>query len=266
MNRIKTIIVDDEAEAREGVEMLLQQDPSIEVVAACSNGLQALEAIRSHQPDLLLLDIQMPQVNGFELLNSLSEEERPVVIFITAYDDYTLKAFEVHAVDYLLKPFTDQRFFVALQHAKQHIEHKRLKAANQQLSQLLATQQQKGIGEEGKLIKESRKLINNRLIIKADGRVHLVPLEKIIWVEAYDYYVKIHVKDHTFVVRDSMKSMEETLPAPQFLRIHKSSIINISHIREINPNPQGEYEVTLAGNELLKVSRNYKDRLKGLIG
>lgn len=263
---IKTIVVDDEAEAREGVEILLQQDPAIEVVAACSNGLQAIEAIRNHQPDLLLLDIQMPQVNGFEVLNSLSEEERPVVIFITAYDDYTLKAFEVHAIDYLLKPFTDQRFFVALQHAKQHIEHKKLKAANRQLSQLLAIQQQKGTGEEGKLIRESRKLINNRLVVKTDGRVHLVPLEKIIWIEAYDYYVKIHVKDHTFVVRDSMKHMEEILPNPQFLRIHKSSIINTSYIMEISSSLQGEYEVTLTGKEPLKVSRNYKDKLKEIIG
>lgn len=161
---------------------------------------------------------------------------------------------------------TSHFLFNALNTIAKHIEHKRLKIANQQLSQLLASQQQKGTGEEGKLIKESRKLIDNRLVVKADGSVHLLPLEKIIWIEAYDYYVKIHVKDHTFVVRDSMKQMEEILPDPQFLRIQKSSIINTSHIAEINSSLQGDYEVILRGSGHLKVSRNYKDKLKKIVG
>ena len=265
MEKINTIIVDDEAEARQGIEILLQRDASIAIVTTCSNGLQAIEAIHQHQPDLLLLDIQMPQVNGFEVLNSLENEVMPAVIFITAYDEYTLKAFEVHAVDYLLKPFTDQRFFAALEHAKKYIEHKRLKETNQQLMQLLAKKKQENQQEEGKLIKESKNLINNRLVVKSDGRVHLVPLERIIWIEAYDYYVKIHTKNQWFVVRDSMKRMEDILPEQQFIRIHKSSIINVQHITQITSTSQGEYEVMVTDSKPLKVSRHFKDKFKELI-
>ncbi len=264
MDKIKTIIVDDEAEAREGIKMLLGQDTEIHITAVCNNGLQAIEAIREHHPDLLLLDIQMPQVSGFEVLNSVEKEALPVVIFITAHDEYTLKAFEVHAIDYLLKPFTDQRFFAALNYAKQHILHQKQSKSQQSLSHLLHTQQEKQTPAEGRLIKESKKLINNRLVVKTNGRIHLVPLEKISWIEAYDYYVKIHTKEHTFVIRDSMKNMEETLP-DLFLRIHKSSIINTQHLADIHVTAQGDYEVKLSSGEILKVSRNYKDRVKALL-
>ncbi len=261
MNKLKVIIVDDEQEAREGMALLLQQDPSVHVAAICSNGLEALEAVRHHQPDLLLLDIQMPQVNGFEVLNSLDETTRPAVIFVTAYDEYALKAFEVHAVDYLLKPFTDQRFFAALQHARALIDRQHGFNDNHQLTQLLKAQQPQ---EAPRIIHAP--LVNDRLPVKADGNIHLIPLQDLIKVTAYDYYIKLHTGSHTFVVRDSMKNMENTLPASQFVRIHKSAIINIQYLTDMLSAPQGETTVQLKSGEQLRVSRSYKDRLKSMIG
>ena len=258
--KITAIIVDDEPEAREGIALLLDSDPDTEVVAVCANGLEAIQAIQDFSPDLLFLDIQMPQVNGFEVLNSLTPEQRPVVIFTTAYDEYTLKAFEVHAIDYLLKPFTDERFYQALDYAKQLIQTRRPTG----LQPLLEAQQPTN-SDQNTLIQEGQKTSNNKLVVKSDGRVHFVPYGDIIWVEAYDYYVKIHVRDRYFLLRDSMKRMEQTLPADQFVRIHKSSIINVQHIASLVPQERGsEYQVTLTNGVSLKSSRSYRDGVKRL--
>jgi two-component system, LytTR family, response regulator len=265
MNRIKCIIVDDEPEAREGVQLLVKQDPEVEVVALCANGLEALEAIHEHKPDLLLLDIQMPRISGFEVLNSLPDGHRPEVIFITAYDEYTLQAFEVHAVDYLLKPFTDQRFYKALSFAKARIQQQQLQEKQQHLDQLLQAQQRQAAdAREGSIISQNHGS-GGRLAVKAEGRIHLLPYDKVIWVEAYDYYVKVHTQARYFLLRNSMKNMERNLPENYFARIHKSSIINIKHVREIGTSSQGELEVHLDTGLTLKVSRNYKEQLKHLM-
>ncbi len=265
MPAIKTIIVDDEKEAREGIALLLQNDEEIEVKAICKNGVEAVSSINSVCPDLVFLDIQMPVVNGFQVLNSLLVPILPAIIFVTAYDQYTLKAFEVHAVDYLLKPFTDDRFYASLAYAKQQIGNRKGKEAELRLKKLVQSRHRH---EETTLVKESvpnKKIVKSRLVVKADGRVHFLPLSEIIWVEAYDYYIKIHVKDRFYLVRDSLKNMEESLPEQQFIRIHKSSIINVDYLKQIHPNVSGEYEIQLATGPRLKVSRNYKDRLKGII-
>ncbi len=261
MGKIKCIIVDDEPEAREGVAQLLRQDPEVEIVALCANGLQALEVLEEKKPDLLLLDIQMPQVNGFEVLNSLPSQYRLEVIFITAYDEYTLQAFEVHAVDYLLKPFTDERFYKALNFAKVRINQQLLEKQHLRLDLLL---KQQSVGnKEGSLIPSvSANHLKSRLAVKAEGRVHLLPYAKILWVEAYDYYIKVHTPERYFLLRDSMKNMEKNLPDDQFARIHKSSIVNLAYVQEVNTNGQHEFEVTLDNGTILKVSRNYKERIK----
>lgn len=254
--KLTTIIVDDEPEAREGIALLLANDPAAEVVAVCANGLEAITAIETHTPDLLLLDIQMPQVDGFEVLRSLRDEVYPAVIFTTAYDAYTLRAFEVHAVDYLLKPFTDERFYRALNHAKQLIKSRQSASLQPLLQSVPRTANQPAAP-----LPQSP----DKLTIKADGRVHFVPYADIIWIEAYDYYVKVHVRDRYFLLRDSLKHLEQRLPAEQFVRIHKSSIVNRRYVEVLLPQEHGsEYEVVLSGGPTLRSSRSYRDGVKQL--
>ncbi|MDF9798710.1 two-component system LytT family response regulator [Catalinimonas alkaloidigena] len=266
MSKLKCIIVDDEPEAREGVQHLLEKDKEVEVLARCANGLEALEVLQDQKADLLLLDIQMPRINGFEVLNSLPPEYRPEVIFITAYDEYTLKAFEVHAIDYLLKPFTDERFFKALDFAKARIRQQQLQEKQQRLNDLLQNQQRQAAeGREGSLLSSGSGKPTGRLAVKTEGRVHLLPYHQIMWIEAYDYYIKVHTKARYFLLRDSMKNMEKNLPGDQFVRIHKSSIVNLSHVQQINTGGMSELELQLNTGLVLKVSRNYKDRIKRLL-
>ncbi len=272
--KITTIIVDDEPEAREGVALLLADDPEVEVVAVCTNGLEAISAIETHAPDLLFLDIQMPQVDGFEVLRSLRDNvypdghaqpeqhppgTQPAVIFTTAYDAYTLRAFEVHAIDYLLKPFTDERFYRALNHAKQLIQTQQAPA----LQPLLQAQQSRAT-DPPTLIREAN-AAPDKLVVKADGRVHFVPYADIIWVEAYDYYVKVHVRNRYFLLRDSLKHLEQQLPSDQFVRIHKSSMVNRRYVEALLPQEHGsEYEVVLSGGPTLRSSRSYRVGVKQL--
>jgi len=261
MERIKTVIVDDEWEAREGVAALLTKDQQIEVVAVCANGIEAIQAIREYHPELLFLDIQMPQVNGFEVLNSIAKKDLPVVIFTTAYDEYTLKAFEVHAVDYLLKPFTDERFYAALNHAKQLLKKKN--NTTQSIPNLVQSRVKSG--QSSQLI-NTESSVDDRLTVKVDGKIHFIPLQEISWIEAYDYYVKIHVTKRYYLLRDSLKKMEARLPSPPFVRIHKSSIINQKHLQEIAPQHSGsEYQITLSNGQKLHSSRSYREKIKALM-
>ncbi len=258
--KLTTIIVDDEPEARQGVALLLAGDPDVEITAVCANGLEAISAINELAPDLLFLDVQMPQVDGFEMLRSLSLAVPPAVIFTTAYEEYTLKAFEVHAIDYLLKPFTDERFYQALNHAKQLIRAKRFPT----LQSLLQDRPPK-TADQHALIREESPATKDKLVVKADGRVHFVSYADIIWVEAYDYYVKVHVRDRYFLLRDSLKHLEQRLPSEQFVRIHKSSIVNRRYVEALLPQEHGsEYEVVLSSGITLRSSRSYRDGVKQL--
>jgi len=269
MSAIKVIIVDDEMEAREGIAMLLEKDPEIEITALCKNGLEAIKAVQDHAPELIFLDIQMPAINGFEVLSTLSEKNLPEVIFVTAYDQYSLKAFENHAVDYLLKPFTNERFFKALAFAKKRIYTNRKSNASTNLNNLLNDYQQtEGKDKEQLLVKEQqnqKKIINNRLVIKADGKIYFVPLKDIIWIQAFDYYVRIHISSRFYLIRESMKKMEQLLPSEQFLRVHKSSIINLHHIVEMEPHFNNEFIAKMSNGEKIRTSRNYRDKLKNIL-
>ena len=268
MSEITVIIVDDEKEAREGVALLLEKEKEIVVKALCKNGLEAIKAVQDHKPELMFLDIQMPSINGFEVLSSLSETNLPEVIFITAFDQYSLKAFENHAVDYLLKPFTDDRFFNALEHAKKRIYANRNNKENSKISGLLGDIKDKSTKESPqKIVPEgggNNKIINNRLVIKSDGKIYFVDLSQIIWVQAYDYYVKIHVKERFYLVRESMKKMGLLLPADQFIRVHKSSIINLHHVIELEPYFNNEFIAKMSNSEKIKTSRNYRENLNGI--
>ena len=270
MNKIRTLIIDDEPEAREGVKYLIEANQENELLGLCKNGLEAINQINALRPDLIFLDIQMPEINGFDVLNSIDSHAMPSVVFITAYDQYALKAFELHAVDYLLKPFTDERFYKALAHANQQIRNHSLRDINVQLASLLDSYKQDyPNSREDSLIKEpgtKKSPLQNRLVIKSSGKIYFIQLHEIIWIEAYDYYVKIHVQDRFYLLRESMKRMETRLPSDQFVRIHKSSIINLSYIQELEPYYNGEFFVKLSKGQKLKLSRNYRKNLMGILG
>lgn len=269
MNRFSAIVVDDEKKARDGLSMLLSKDPEIDLVAVCKNGMEAITQINSLKPQLLLLDIQMPEINGFEVLSSIDPDKMLAIVFTTAYDQYALKAFEIHAIDYLLKPFTDERFFEALAHAKHHILHASLQQIHLNLNSLLkGYQTEQAAPENDRLISaESRQTAPflERLVIKSSGKVYFLRFDEIIWIEACDYFVKIHTSDKTHMVRESLKTMENRLPESSFLRIHRSHMINSQMIRTLEPFFNGDFFITLSNGKTLKGSRNYKHRLEAFM-
>ena len=264
MEKIKKIIVDDETEAREGVELLLQNDEEVEVVCICRNGIEAIDSINEFSIDLMFLDIQMPVVDGFEVIRSVSQDRLPEIIFTTAYDQYALKAFEVHALDYLLKPFTDARFYKSLEQAKKYIRNSKIQKERQELVKIISDRNL-GESEDPQLIHYADGNEMNRLIVKEAGQVHFIELGDIHWIEAYDYYVKVHIKGRFYLLRKSMKKLSEILPDDYFARVHKSSIVNLQYIKSINILGNGEYEIQLESDVSLKVSRGYKDSIKHLI-
>ncbi len=267
MALIKTIIIDDEEQAREGVRTLLEGDSEIQICAICKDGIESIEQINEHSPDLIFLDIQMPEINGFEVINNIRMNPLPTIIFVTAYDQYAISAFEIQALDYLLKPFTNARFNEVLERAKSHIKNKTLVNLNNQIAKLL-----KGIGDSAS--DSTNQIINevnntrpafNRLVIKASGKIHFVNFSDIYWIEADDYYVKIHTVNHTFMVRESLKGLGQRLDSTIFLRIHNSSIINTRHLKELEPYYNGEFFAHLTNGVKVKVSRGYRNNINSLI-
>ncbi|WP_083262452.1 LytR/AlgR family response regulator transcription factor [Roseivirga sp. 4D4] len=258
MKRFRTVIVDDEKKAREGLQTLLAQDPEIELIKTCKNGIEAIEFLKEEPCDLLLLDIQMPAVSGFDVLKSIRKP--PFTIFITAYDEYALKAFEFHALDYLLKPFSNQRFFDAITRAKQLIRNDNT-ALSSQMDKLL--KQLESNGEQSGIIHSNN---IERLVIKASGKILLLDTKDIFWVEAHDYCIKIHLQDTHHLINGSLKGVLVKLPSNSFLRVHKSAIINTKQIASLEHLQNAEYMVTLNNNAQVKVSRSYKLPMDDFLG
>ena len=252
MSKITTIIVDDEKKSRDGLKKLLDPIDIFEVVAICKDGVEAIEQIDQLQPNLVLLDIQMPGINGFDVLKSVAH--RPFIIFITAYDAYALKAFDVHALDYLLKPFTDERFNEALVNAKERILSKSLDLTIQNLSKLIEE-----ISPDSSNEAILSTVTEKKFVIRSEGKILLVNYHDITWFEAFDYYAKVHEKQ-THLIRNSLKNLETTLP-PFFVRVHKSAIINLNHIQSMEPLDHSELIAYLSDGSEVKVSRTYKDQL-----
>jgi two-component system LytT family response regulator len=227
------LIVDDEPLARASIAALLGGDSGISIVGECGSGTEAIEAVRAGKPSLLFLDVQMPGCDGFEVLERLGGDAPAAVVFVTAYDKYAIHAFEVEALDYLLKPFDDARFFRALVRAKAHLHQ---------------------------LTGEVRGM--RRLIVKSAGRVVFLQTAEVDWIEAADYYACLHVGARTHLVRRSMSDLERDLDAKMFCRTHRSSIVNIARVRELRLDSNGEYEVVLNDGTKLKVSRSYREQLQ----
>jgi two-component system LytT family response regulator len=270
--RIRTLVVDDEPLAREGMLSLLGSDPEIEVVGSCADGKEALAAVRRLQPSLLLLDVQMPEMDGFAVLEALGEAS-PVVVFVTAYDQYALRAFEMHALDYLLKPFDDERFDKAMKRAKTQVRQEHADSLSRRLLAMLETYRGGGTpgapgapGLDDELDKLPQGSYLTRLAIRSSGRVVFLKIEEIDWIGAADYYVELHAGGKAHLLREPMARLEEKLDPKRFLRIHRSAIINVDRVREVRTSALGERFVLLADGTKLKLSRSRRDKLQVLMG
>ncbi|WP_438480433.1 LytR/AlgR family response regulator transcription factor [Oleiharenicola lentus] len=262
MNRIKTLIIDDEKPARRALRGLLAKDPEIEVVGEAMDGEEALELIRALQPQLLFLDVQMPMMTGLEMIERLPATARPAVVFVTAYDQHALTAFNHHAVDYLVKPFSDSRFDAAVERAKQRLRSGALAATEQTLRTLLAhLQQNGGVGAPVTPVNE-----HARIVVKADGQLHFINQRDIRWVEGQGDFAKIHLKDnHRLLVRMTMTRFESSLDPAQFVRIHKSTIVNLASVRRVVPMMARSRGMELDDGAQLPIGPSYRsvlDRLK----
>jgi two-component system LytT family response regulator len=255
---IRALIVDDEPLARERLASLLASEEDIEVVGQCANGVEAVADIQEKTPDLVFLDVQMPELDGFAVLAALegtfqAGARRPAVIFVTAHDRFALKAFEVHAIDYLLKPFDRERFQKALDRAREQLKRQQGGQVDQRLSSLLA-----GLEKEPKQI--------DRIPVKSSGRVVLVKISDIDWIEAADNYVNLHTGKESHLHRETMSSLEQKLPASKFLRISRSTMVNVDRIKELQPMFHGDYTVILQNGTKLSLSRGYREALNQLLG
>lgn len=251
--KIRTVLVDDEPLARERLRSFLESSPDLEIVGEAGDGREAVALIEQHQPHLVFLDIQMPELDGFAVLEALDLHPLPVIVFVTAYDRFALKAFEVHAVDYLLKPFDRERFQTALERALDRVRSRQTEPLNQHLANLLADLRPKHRPPD-------------RLVIKSEGRVLFLRMDEIDWIEAADNYVSLHVGPENHLLRETMASLETRLPSDRFLRISRSTIVNLERIKELQPLFHGEYSVILRNGTRLTLSRGYRDRLQPLLG
>jgi two-component system LytT family response regulator len=255
--KIRTIIVDDEPLARRNLRVLLEKDPQIDIVDECRNGREAVKAINALSPDLIFLDIQMPELDGFDVLARVGPEQIQAIIFVTAFDQYALKAFEVHALDYLLKPFDDERFGFALRRAKSQIEAREIDRVSKRLLALL--EERESLAGENS---SGEKSYLTRLMIKATGRVVLLKVGEIDFIEADGNYAKLHVGRKAHLLREKMHDLEARLDPAQFVRIHRSIIVNLDRIKELHPHFNGDYIVVLEDGRQLRLSRTRRENLE----
>lgn len=249
---IQAIIVDDEELARSRLRFLLQAEADIEVAAECKDGRKAVEAILTWKPDLLFLDVQMPEMDGFEVLKSVPEERRPTVIFVTAYDEYALRAFDAYALDYLLKPFNRPRFRKAVQRARLQIERQNRDDVDRRLAALL-----QGIRYESKYLE--------RLIIRSAGRILFLRTEDVQWFEGCANYVRLHAGKESHLMREKLGTLEARLDPEKFVRIHRSSIVKIDQIKELRSSRDGEQVVILQDGSRHRLSRGYHERFQQVL-
>jgi two-component system, LytTR family, response regulator len=235
--KVRTLVVDDEPLARSNLTVLLRADPEVEIVGECGSGMEGLEQIRSQNPDLVFIDVQMPECDGFDLLELLGGDVPPAVVFVTAYDQYALRAFEAGALDYLLKPFDNARFERALGRAKDRIGHAKNGAQR-----------------------------NDRLVIKSVGQVLFLRFSEIDWIEAADYYACLHVGAQSHLLRRSMNELDRELDPALFCRIHRSTIVNLDRVRGLKSGEDGEHEVLLENGTRLRLSRSYRKQLQTRLG
>jgi two-component system LytT family response regulator len=270
---VRVLIVDDEALARQRVRRLLQVEPDVEIVGEAETGSEAVQMIRDLKPDLVCLDVQMPELDGFGVLQELEGEIVPMVLFITAYDEHAQKAFDVHAVDYVLKPVDADRFRAAFERARTQRAHA---AAAERLGELLATVRRLADGGTGDGKGDGAGANGgngggngryaSRILVKQDGRMFFVKTTEIDWIEADRNYVRLHVGKVAHTIRERISHLEETLDPRLFARIHRSTIVNLNRVREMQQWFSGDYVVILEDGTRLRLSRHYRDRVEKQVG
>ena len=250
---IRTLIVDDEPLARKRVAQFLAGDPEIQVVGECADGVEAVQAIESVRPDLVFLDVQMPEMDGFDVLEAIQGDRMPAVVFATAFDEFALRAFNANAVDYLLKPFNAERFRAALERARARI----------------------GRGEQADLARQMRSLLQSlqaerrfpeRLVVRIGSRIVFVRVADVDWIDTDGNYVRVHAGGKSYLLRETLTSMEGRLSPEHFVRIHRSTIVNVNRIREIHPMFKGTYHLRLEDGTELTSTATYRNRIQELIG
>ena len=251
--RIRALVIDDEPLARDMIREMLEGHPEAEIIGECGSGREAVETIKALSPDLIFLDIQMPELGGFEILESFNDSKTPYIIFATAYDQYAVRAFEVHALDYLLKPFDRERFETAWQRAKSRMAEDQLHQRDQHILTLL---------EE---LKAGPRHLE-RLVVKTEGRVFFLDVNDIHCIEAEGNYIRVYNGQKTYLLRETISGLESQLNPKLFLRIHRSSIVRIDKIKELQPWFHGEYHVIMENGKQLTLSRNYRSNLQEAVG
>ncbi|MCI0691966.1 LytTR family DNA-binding domain-containing protein [candidate division KSB1 bacterium] len=266
MDKIRTLIVDDEPPARRRICELIENVSDVEIVGESTNGADAIKAIHEKKPDLVFLDVQMPEADGFDVLETVTAEKMPVTVFVTAYDRYALKAFEVNALDYLLKPYSDERFVIALERARVHLQTQKRDELGAKMLALLQdyNHDQASRRQNGQAPEASSRL--DRLVIKSGGRVFFLKTEEIDWIEGAGVYAKLHAGGKTHLYRETVGGLAAQLDPERFVRIHRSNLVNIDRIKELQPYSHGEYIIILKDETRLKLSRSYRPMLQMRLG
>jgi two-component system LytT family response regulator len=262
--KIRTLIVDDEPLAREGLALQCAADPEIDVIGQCGDGATAVQTIRRERPDLIFLDVQMPKRDGFEVLEGLAAGQRPIVVFVTAYDQYAIRAFEASAIDYLLKPFSDKRFQQTLARAKNEVRRNQTQEVNQRLEELLARVSELRHGAAAAAPPPGPEYAE-RIVVKAGGDLHFIKTSDVLWIEAQGDFVKVQTLEQPQLVRETLQSMEQKLDGSRFLRIHRSFLVNVQHIKRVAPALYGDHTVYMSDGSKLRLSRNFRSKLKTFI-
>ena len=244
--QISVVIADDEEAGRRRLSHLVKKDDSLQLLAECKSGMEAVQAIIELRPDLVLLDVQMPHVSGFDVIEAVGPEQMPAIVFVTAYDQFAVQAFEAHALDYLLKPYTDDRFVTAIARAKQRIQIRQARDIHA-------------------LSDAVQRKFPQRLVVRTGNRCVIIQAEDVDWIEACDNYVRLHVGTQQLMMRGSITAMSERLPPDQFMRIHRSTIVNIKRISRVEPHNQTEFGITLGSGVRLTSSRGYRDAVRSFL-
>jgi two-component system LytT family response regulator len=265
MNPLRVLIVDDEPLARQTLRLLLGKDPEVTIVGECADGDAAVAAIRELSPALVFLDIQMPGKNGFEVLQDVGPDRIPAVVFVTAYDSFAIKAFDVQAVDYLVKPFDDERFAEALRRAKASAHGRDLESTTEHLIGLLETYQEAQPQREGPVGRYAGSTVS-RMMVKSGGRTTILPVEEIDCIEAEGNYARLHTRSKDHLIRETLHDLTLRLDPTQFIRIHRSAIVRIGAVKSLEPLFNGDYAVRLQDGKELTLSRTYRENVLAMLG